>query len=297
MSNSIFQRRCLWCFIIFYCIVGIFPAHAQEQPSAPIISESLHVDWATTTILLQVVLALELNQPDQLIAAQKLQHAFNKEFPARFESLLRPWKLDSLYTIEEEIELNPHLRPQLARRLSTILPTQSRVSPDFTTVTLEYAQPLYPLITELFYHPIQDVPIQRFLPWRSTQDSTGIVIYAQEPLPLVGTAEQVHLQVSLFPEIYGGDLQPLLKREQYDSDAYASWGILAYTTSLDETPFVHRIGLYPLRIAATKINGVYPTDIVLDTYDTHRILHSEQLINLLKKGRVLVIVKDDQFMP
>jgi len=72
--------------------------------------------------------------------------------------------------------------------------------------------------------------------------------------------------------------------------AYLSrWGVAAYSSSLDERPFLERIGYNPLRVFAIGLFGKYPTDILLSREDGYRILSRPHNRQLLKEGRILII--------
>ncbi len=284
------------CFIFMLCLFLALASPLAAQISRyTVLSQELDTNWQTSTVRYRAVLDLHFYGQDALVSSQRVIRQFNDDVPTHIEPLLREWALDSLYTVDREIEKYPTTLLRLYNHIKDIPLHTSRIGSDFKTVHIEYNYPLFPFISDVFPRPLNEIPTRRFLPWVSSAEHTGLIIYAKDPLPLVGTSEEVLLQVSLYPTIYDEDLNPIVTHEYYDAESFKRWGNAAYTTQVEDNRFLNRVGEYPLRIVAAKVYGLLPTDIVLYKYDAKRILHTESLIRAVRQGRILIIVNDEHF--
>lgn len=68
------------------------------------------------------------------------------------------------------------------------------------------------------------------------------------------------------------------------------WGVVAYTESTNEYEWIDRVGNDPLRILARGVFGVLPTDLIISQADADRLLAHPDNRELLREGRILVIV-------
>jgi hypothetical protein len=134
--------------------------------------------------------------------------------------------------------------------------------------------------------------MERVIEWVPTREFTGVVIYAGDPMPLHGTDERVMLQPALLPEIYDENLRPVLVQDMVDPAAIERWGIVHYTRSTDADLWRDRVGSQPFRITARRAFGVLPTDILIGEEDADRLLSTEHNRQLLRDGRIVVILPD-----
>ena len=66
-----------------------------------------------------------------------------------------------------------------------------------------------------------------------------------------------------------------------------------YDRSVDSIALLARVGAQPLRIAAVGFYGRSPTDIVIEEHDALRILASAHNRELLRTGRIAVVMPGD----
>lgn len=272
----------------------VAPMHAQQvaPPGPPTVTSS--INWQTST--LEIILEQEAdlaagNTPARLHRAQ--QH-IEREFASQLFASLLPLQIDSTRTVEDAVRR----QPGLAARLSALADRAERGLPrptaDLTAVTRQYRVPIFPDLAELFIGHRIPFRMERVLDWVPTRDFSGIVIYAAERLPHRGTGREVFLTPALLPEIFDTDLRPILEQDMLDPESIRRWGVVAYTETFDEDIWRNRIGADPLRIMARETFGVSPTDIVIGREDADRILVSDHNRNLLREGRILVIVAPGQ---
>ena len=272
-------------------LAGLVPLSAQAQKS-PNVSSA--VNWQTSTLEVTLSQDVDLTVGNSPSRVYRAQQAIEREFASILFASLLPLQIDSVRTVEDAV----HERPELAARIHELADRAQRGLPrpdlDMTSVTRQYRVPIFPDLAELFVGHRIPFRMERVIDWIPTRDFSGIVIFAADPLPWRGTNEIAYLTPALLPEIFDTDLRPVLEQDMLKPDAIRRWGVVAYTEEYDEDPWRNRIGAHPLRIMAREAFGTRPTDIVIGREDADRILGSPHNRELLREGRILVIVAPGQ---
>jgi len=130
---------------------------------------------------------------------------------------------------------------------------------------------------------------------------TGIIIIANERLPLHGRESFAYTLPALFPKIYDNNMNLVYERDMFESGIIGSSLMVRYTnldSILGATPSGLDAGLgallgsNPLRIFARSVFGIYPTDLIIDQSDAILIHSTENNRRLLREGRVLLVLDD-----
>lgn len=266
-------------------VTGTLPASGQDTPRV-----TSSINWEKSALEITVTQRSperDTNSPAQLYRAQR---ELEEEFPSLLFSELLSLQIDSTRTIRDAILARPELATEirsLATRADRGFP---RPSLDFSSITRSYDVPLFPDVASLFLQHQHPFRMERVLSWVPTRNFTGLLIYAVDELPLRGTEETVRIIPALLPEIFDTDLRPVLEQDMLLPEAINRWGVAAYTEHYNEEPWRDRIGADPLRIMARQAFGVHPTDIIISREDADRILSSPHNRQLLREGRILIIL-------
>jgi hypothetical protein len=210
---------------------------------------------------------------------------------ALFESLLT-LPVDSVDLVEDRVNENPVLASEIAALRELAIPGLPRPSPDLVSVEREYAVPIYPDFVRLFVNHSIPFRMEEVISWVPTTNFTGVIIYAADRLPHRGTGNHVFPLPALLPEIYDENLRPVLQQDMLIPEAVRSRGVVAYASDTNEERWRERVGVNPIRIMATQVYGIHPTDLIIPSEDADRLLVSEHNRDLLRNGRVLVILDD-----
>lgn len=135
----------------------------------------------------------------------------------------------------------------------------------------------------------QQIPIQSL----SSKPYTGILIDARGSLPVQGEFLNEKLHPSLFPKIWTDAMELIYEKNMVEPSIALRKGLVSYADRINEKEFAERIGNDPLRIKAQKVFGVYRTDPVISREDALKILSAPQNLELLKNGKVIIIVDSD----
>jgi hypothetical protein len=163
----------------------------------------------------------------------------------------------------------------------------------FRTIDLKAIAPI--LVAQLspraIPQPLQPAP---------SPPSTGILIIADSELPIHGKNASSLVQPCLFPKIWDSNMNLVYSRDMVEKDPEGrQFSMALYTTSdkvfltspsgIDEE-LAAVIGENPLRIIATGVFGVNPTDIIIDPDDALVILSGPQTREALHRGKVAIVL-------
>tara|TARA_B100000614_G_scaffold204578_1_gene186409 strand:- start:1475 stop:2359 length:885 start_codon:yes stop_codon:yes gene_type:complete len=282
----------LTCVALAFLSVDDVPAQETTSDS--------RIDWETNSFTVDLQAHLATDRQRSAADLYRAQTRIEQEFPGVLFSSLLPLPVDSRRMIEDAVRQDPDLASRIADLAEQAERGVPRPSADLRTVSRTYRVPLFPDLTRLFVNHTVPFQMERVVRWVPTRDFTGIVIYAAEPLPVHGTmdpgrsGEEALLVPALFPQIYDTNLRPVLEQDMVDPEAIRRWGVVHYTDKTTPDAWRERAGTQPLRIMARRAFGIIPTDIMISPEDADRILASDHNRDLLRQGRVVVIVPPEQ---
>jgi len=141
-------------------------------------------------------------------------------------------------------------------------------------------------------------PVARTLNPVSTARYTGIIIIAPEDLPIYGMRSAAMAIPCLFPKIWDSEMNLIYERNmlqtgistmvRYSSPA----GIFQHNPSGLSPELRAVVGDRPLRIFASGVFGIKPTDLIIDRDDALLIISSDENRRLLSEGKVAIILDD-----
>ena len=113
---------------------------------------------------------------------------------------------------------------------------------DFTRVTIEYDYRIFPDIADIFVTHTKPNLIPTRIGWYPSDEFTGLIIYAVNPLPVHGEQESQYLRPVMFPRIYDDQLEVLLSADMMTPESLIRNGPVQYTDSTEERLLRDRIG-------------------------------------------------------
>ena len=128
----------------------------------------------------------------------------------------------------------------------------------------------------------------------ATRAYSGIVIDARGSLPVHGEFTKSKVFPSLFPRIWNEEMDLVYERNMVEPSIAKSQMIVEYGSSIDFKKYSDRIGNDPLWITAKKVYGQNRCDPVISYDDYLRITSSQQNLDLLRQGKVVIILNDDE---
>ena len=246
--------------------------------------------WRENRILLDVRLAREGSI--QANTRYLLEAEVESLLPSLFLDALLDTPFDSAHTLGEKIKKESEFIPYLRAVSEQGQKVFSSYSADLNQVHLRYSFPFYGdqgLVVPFVTHT-RPYPLRRLLTFEPSRTFTGVVIYAKGEYPAHGKTIEQRLTPSFFPKIYDQDMNLVLSAEMCEPEYLKRWGLVAYTDTLDEGPYLERIKTLPLRIVARGIFGRNATDVIIATDAAAKLLSREGNRQLLREGRILIII-------
>jgi len=278
-------------FVLF--LASTLPTPAQESGDVSSVSE---FDWSRSTLEMTISTVRDPMGRNGAAASLDAQRRLDEHFVRRLLDRLYDVPIDSRMTIGQYIEQDPQITTELFERASEADRGVPYTSPDLSRLLRRYSVRVFPDLAEIFVHHEAPFPMEEVIRWLPTRQYTGVVIYAGEPLPVRGEEAPdggplyEEIEPALFPEILDTNFRPVLQQDMLYPDWIRRWGIVAYTESSDETAWIDRVGNRPLRIMAEQVFGIRRSDIVISPGDADRLLASDHNRDILRQGRILVIV-------
>ncbi|MDR2797282.1 MAG: polymerase [Treponema sp.] len=126
---------------------------------------------------------------------------------------------------------------------------------------------------------------------------TGILIIADEALPVHGKHVTALTRPCLFPKVWDTDMNLIYEQSMVDPQQVQS--IVRYvspnqifrsTPSGLEDELIRLVGSNPLRIIAQGVFGIHLTDPIIDRQDALQIVSLEDNRKLLREGRIAIVL-------
>lgn len=213
------------------------------------------------------------------------------EFPRLARPTIYRIPVDSSTTVESMVESGAIAPAELGAIAAAAARSPAVLSGDQRSLTSSYRIDLRALAASLVKHRRAAAPPRTLEP-RATRAYTGIIIYANEELPVHGTRSRSFAAPCFFPKIWDAEMNLLYERNMADPEVARRSGIVHYGSALDEARYADRIGRSPLRILARGLFGMLPTDPIIDRDDAMKIISSDENRALLNEGRVVIVLNE-----
>ncbi|MDR0447094.1 MAG: polymerase [Treponema sp.] len=282
------QNPCRWLYLLSFVLFSI-QLNAQEMN----IRGTL--DWERMEY--SAVISLNLQKAGIKLPAGRSQAEalLEDEFPELIRPVLMELQVDSSSTVADLINRGELFPTVFMGKTRSVPPA---LSPDLITILSRYSVNLTGISAELVGHsriqraspPLVPAPVNSY---------TGIIIIADENLPVHGKNVSARAVPCFFPRIWDHEMNLIYERTMIDPGISRETGTVRYVSrekimranpsSLDRD-LVKRVGENPLRIVARGLFGVMPTDPIIDKEDALLILSSENNRRLLSEGRIAIVL-------
>lgn len=135
--------------------------------------------------------------------------------------------------------------------------------------------------------PIENVPSRAY---------TGIIIDARGKLTVHGEYIKDNTYPCFFPKIWDENMNTIYERSMAEPNEVRQNGLVSFDYTDDPSRYEWRIGNDPLYIKATEVFGRNRTDPIIKRSDALKILTIPQNVELLKQGKVVILLDKDQLI-
>lgn len=125
---------------------------------------------------------------------------------------------------------------------------------------------------------------------------SGIIIDARGAVPIHGEYVDSQVYPCFFPQIWDENMEVVFERNNVDPSVLKSQGMLGFHYSDNIEDYEDRVGADPLYIRVTQVYGRNRTDPVIKHKDALKILSVPENIELLKKGKVTLLLDKENLI-
>jgi hypothetical protein len=259
------------------------------------------LDWNALSLSATVSISLD-NYGIKLPGGRSLaEETLAVEFFSRIRPKLLALPIDSSSTLQDMMNAGSLTASGLDAIIFSVRQQSPVFSTSLSTLTSSYTMDLKNL-ADLLVHHTRAAEAPRVLNSVFAGDYTGIIIVADGSLPIHGKRTQAFVLPCLLPKVWDSGMRLIYSNENVANSGdgvfkmvhYAARNSIMMPTPSGLTPEIAAItGTKPLVLLAKEVYGTRPTDIVIETEDAERILSREANRNLLRDGKVVIILRDD----
>lgn len=279
------------CIAILFLVV-LIPAFGQDNQIRFDVSGS--IDWARGELYTQA--SFDLAQAGLKLPSGRFmgEETLREASPRLIRPYLLALRVDSGSTIADLIDRGELSLGELDGLSLETGKTPPSLSADLTRMIGRYTVLIEQISALLARHRQAAEPGRPLVPVQAA-DYTGIIIIADEELPIHGRNTWALAAPCLFPKIWDTSMNLVYERNMTQPGTpevrYSSTdSIFRPTPSGLEGDLAALVGPNPLRILAREIFGITPTDLVIDRDDALKILSTDNNRRLLREGRVLLVL-------
>ncbi len=125
---------------------------------------------------------------------------------------------------------------------------------------------------------------------------TGIIIDARGSYPVHGEYVSSNIYPCFFPMIWDEQMNVVYEKNSANPEIVKEMGLTGFHYSDDISNYDDRIGADPLYIKATQVYGRNRTDPVIKHADALKILTVPQNVELLKQGKVIILLDKENLI-
>lgn len=272
--------------LMLLLIPGVFLSAA---PSAGRVEAESRIDWSEGWFILETSYILgENTRPSPGIRQQAL-NAIREDLPSIFIREISSLKIDSRTTVRDRIAASPSITRVMREQALNGETLSARFSEDFSRFDLVFRYRLFPDIAGSFISHLEAAQQTPELEYVPSGSYSGIVIFAEGPLPVYGTRRAAELQPALFPKIFDADMELIFEEHFAAPEWIRRWGPLGYFEADDMGLVYSRVGEVPLFVHAVGLFGMHSTDILVSRRSGRQLRADEHILSLLREGKIAVV--------
>jgi hypothetical protein len=272
--------------------VQLSQAEGAASASRPVYKTRARIDWRERVFKLDVELDLAaagLKMPQGRLDAERM---LERDIGGLEKDAVFAIQADSHRTIGDAVEDGSFDAERLVELVDITRVESSSFSKDMRFFHSTYVLSLESLAS-LFLSGGRPTPVRPPLDEKAGRTYSGIVIYAKGGLPVHGEGVEDKARPCLFPRVYDSDMNLILDKgivaPEILAEAGSAGGVLGYASGLGVEAGT-RVGGDPLRVMAIELFGDGRTDYVISREDALRILSGEANRELLRQGKVVVVL-------
>ncbi len=269
-------------------------AVTQAQTNSQLTSKS-KIDWTTKTFVTQI--SLDVKGTNMILPAGRnsAESLIKIKTPGMVKDALFSLFVDNQNYFGDKVVDGNITVEEVTKIIENGKQTPILYSSDGNSVSTTNSINVNDISRDLIKHKYPYTP-EMPITTVSTRAYTGIIIDARGALPVHGEYVKSEVYPSFFPTIWDEEMNIIYEKNIVDKEISQTSGIVQFDWKDDFTRYQERIGLDPLYIKAFKVYGRNRTDPVIHKKDALKILSQKENRELLKKGKVLLLLDKDSLI-
>ncbi|MDR3342381.1 MAG: polymerase [Treponema sp.] len=283
------KQGILYCFFLFLA-AGVYGETAIDLTGS--------IEWDQMEINVTVTLNLASAGIHLPTGRSLAEGTINDEYPRLVRPFLLSIPVDSSATLGDLVNRGEFSLYRVEHAALSARKVPSSLSGNLAFLSALYSINLNIISTGLIQHSSPTEPIRTLTP-APAPAYTGIIIIANEALPIHGRNTATRSVPCIFPKIWDTNMNLIYERNMMDPKIahtmvrYVSPdSIFRPTPSGLDPELAVLVGSNPLRIIARGVFGIHPTDPIIDREDALLIISSENNRRLLREGRVAIVLNE-----
>ncbi|GHT50000.1 hypothetical protein FACS1894102_5210 [Spirochaetia bacterium] len=289
------QRKSVIFFFVFSSIISRIFAQASNSNETTL---SGNLNWEK----MEINVSMQLKIADKNVGNPSYRIKAEDNLWLEYIENIRPFilsiQVDSSSMIGDLI--NSGLLP--ASSVDEFTMAARKVPPyynkDFTAIASSYSIDMN-YISEHLFTKQKLIEMMKPLSVDAGISYTGIIIMADEPMPVHGKLSKDSIVPSIFPKIWDSEMNLVFERNMSYQDKtkgslFVHWSsadkVFVKSPSGIDPELAKIVGTKPLRVIATELFGINSTDLVINKDDAVKMLTSDANRKLLQEGRIAIII-------
>ncbi|MDR2534552.1 MAG: polymerase [Treponema sp.] len=283
------KRGMFWGVLFFLCA----PIIVFSQTKIDIVGS---IEWEQMEIKASVMVNLAsvgIRLPAGRIHGEEI---ISDEYPHLVRPLLLSIPVDSSSTLGDLLNRGEFTLLGTDRISLSAQKVPPTLSINLAVMSAHYTVNLNKLSASLLQHSRPKDAMRVLIP-APVASYTGIIIIANDEMPIHGRNTSTYAMPCIFPKVWDTEMNLIYERNMIDPDLvhtmvrYVSPNNIFQTnpSGLDED-LKKLVGDNPLRIIARGVFGIRPTDPIIDREDALLIISSENNRRLLREGKVAIVL-------
>lgn len=277
--------------VILYIATAILAINARDN-NIPLVSAVNVVNWEAEEIESTITLDVEsagIILPD---GRKSVYQIMRRKLPEMISPVIFSIPVDSSTTLGEAVNSGEISLSEIHKIIDAGKRTSPWFSQDLKTSTMANTISLSKLREIFVKHQTAYTP-KKPLDSIPTRTYSGIIIDARGKLPVHGEFTEEKLTPSMFPKVRTTQMKTVYERNMVYPETASNTGIVSYAVSPEHENCINGAGNDPLYIKAVGIYGISRTDPVISERDYLRIFCDNGNLDLLKRGRVVILCDED----
>ncbi|MBQ0039988.1 MAG: OmpA family protein [Treponema sp.] len=271
-------------------MVAAANGHANREDAT--MTSSSFINWTKNTFVSDVSLDVEKAGIPMPSGKSTCVRRIEMDLPILIKDPLLSLYVDDTKTLDDLVLDGTVTLEDITRIIDRSHKTPSVFAQGKSTLLTKHTMDLKDISSSLVKHSkpyIAPQPIERI----SSRAYSGIIIDARGSMPVQGEFTSSRVYPCLFPKIWNEDMDLVYERNSTSPDIAKKDGIVQYSSSELIESYSDRVGKDPLWITAKKVYGINRCDPVISKDDYLRIASIKENLELLKKGKVVVLLDKD----